>query len=136
MYLRCHCMDMAFCVEHFVRTSIVILLTVPLCNATIESVRFTFIEKKSVNTTHTSLHDISDIQCVRKCNKEKQNGRCTLAGYDKRTKTCYLSVDDPLSVFDTNDEMIGVFSYEMTDVNYYEPEVTGIIHFFERNQYM
>jgi len=53
-----------------------------------------------------------------------------------RTKTCYLSVDDPLSVFDTNDEMIGVFSYEMTDVNYYEPEVTGIIHFFEQNQYM
>jgi len=51
-----------------------------------------------------------------------------MAGYDKRTKTCYLSDDDPLNVFDIDDEMIGVFYDEMTDVNYYEPEVTGTIH--------
>jgi len=118
---------MAFCLEHFVRTSIVILCTVSLCNANIESLRFTFTGKKVVNTTHTTLHDISDIQCARKCTKERQNGRCTLAGYDKRTKTCYLSDDDPLNVVDTGDGMIGVFFYEMTDVNYYEPPVTGII---------
>jgi len=123
---------MAFCLEHFIRTSIVILLTVSLCKADIESVSFTFTVNKSVNTTHTTLHDISDIQCARKCNKEKQNGRCTLAGYNKRTKTCYLSNDEPLNVFDIDDAMIGVFSYEMTEVNYYEPEVTGIHHFFNK----
>ena len=119
---------MAFCLEHFVRTSIVILLTISLCNANIESLRFTFTGEKRVNTTHTTLRDISDIQCARKCNKERQNGRCTLAGYDKRTKTCYLSNDEPLNVLDTTDEMAGVFFYEMTEVNYYEPEVTGSIH--------
>jgi len=112
---------MAFCLEHFIRTSIVILFTVSLCNADIESVRFTFTGNKSVNTTHTTLYDISDIQCTSKCITEKQNGRCTLAGYDKRTKTCDLSDDDPLNVFDIDDAMIGVFSYEMTEVNYYEP---------------
>jgi len=119
---------MAFCLEHCIRTSIVILFTVSLCNADIESVKFTFTGNKSVNTTHTTLYDISDIQCTRRCITEKQNGRCTLAGYDKRTKTCYLSDDDQLNVFDIDDAMIGVFSYEMTEVNYYEPEVTGIIH--------
>jgi len=64
---------------------------------------------------------------VRKCNKERRNGKCTLAGYDKRTNTCYLSDDDPLNVTDKDDEMIGVFYYEMTDVNFYEQAVTGII---------
>jgi len=126
---------MAFCLEHFIRTSMVILFSVSRCNADIESVRFTFTGNKSVNTTHTTLHDISDIQCARKCNKERQNGRCTLAGYDKRTKTCYLSDDDPLNVVDTGDEMIGEFFYEMTDVNYYAPEIAGIIHIVFDNMF-
>jgi len=60
---------------------------------------------------------------VEKCNKERQNGRCTLAGYNKATKTCYLSVDDPLDALDTDDEMTGVF--------YYEPEPTGILHTYD-----
>jgi len=119
---------MAFYHKHFVRTSVVLLLTVSLCYANIESLRFTFTGKKGVTTSHTTLHDISDIQCARKCNKERQNGRCTLAGYDKQTKTCYLSDDDPLNVTDIDDEMTGVFFYEMAEVNYYEPVVTGIIH--------
>jgi len=49
---------------------------------------------------------------VERCNKERQNGRCTLAGYNKATKTCYLSVDDPHNALDTPDEMAGVFFYE------------------------
>jgi len=55
----------------------------------------------------TALQKISKIKCVETCNKERQKGRCTLAGYDKRTETCYLSDDDPQNVFDTDDEMTG-----------------------------
>jgi len=78
-----------------------------------------FTEKKSVATSHTTLQGISKIKCVEKCDKEKQNGRCTIAGYDKRTKTCYLSDDDPMNVLDTDDEMTGVF--------FYGPDINSII---------
>jgi len=44
---------------------------------------------------------------------------CTLAGYNKATKTCYPSVDDTQDVLDTTGEMTGVF--------FYEPGLTGII---------
>jgi len=37
---------------------------------------------------------------------------CTLAGYNKATKTCYRSIDDPQDALDTPDEMAGVFFYE------------------------
>jgi len=43
------------------------------------------------------------------CNKGRQTGGCTLTGYNKATKTCDLSVDDPQDVLDTSDEMSGVF---------------------------
>jgi len=102
---------MAYILKHFIKT-LILLGTFALCTATIESVTTTFTEKKSVATSHTTLQKVSKIKCVEKCNKEKQNGKCTLAGYDKRTKTCYLSVDDPMNVLDTEDEMIGVFFYE------------------------
>ena len=37
---------------------------------------------------------------------------CTVAGYNKATQTCYLSVDEPQTVLDTDDEMSGVLFYE------------------------
>jgi len=103
---------MAFVIEHIVRTSIILLLSVTLCNANIQSVNTMFSEKKCVATSHTTLQKISKIKCVEKCNKEKQKGRCTLAGYNKATQTCYLSVDDPQDVLDTTDTMSGVFFYQ------------------------
>jgi len=71
-----------------------------------------FTKKKTVATSHTTLHAISKIKCVEKCNKERQNGMCTLAGYNKATQTCYLSVDNPLDALDTSDDMSGIFFYE------------------------
>ena len=112
---------MAFCFEHFSSTSFILLLIIALCDAKIVSVRYRFTEKKSVATNHTTLHDISDIQCARQCNKERQIGRCTLAGYDRRTKTCYLSDDVQQNVMDTNDELVGVF---------YGPEVQGNVYVY------
>ena len=113
---------MALGFEHFRNITITILLTITLCNATIQSVMTMFTEKKSVATSHTTLQKISKIKCVEKCNKERQNGRCTLAGYNKATKTCYLSVDDPQNVVDTTDEMTGVF--------FYETHLPGIVNIF------
>jgi len=83
-----------------------------LCNANIQSVTTMFTRKKCVANSHTTLQKISKIKCVEKCNQERQKGRCTLAGYNKATKTCYLSVDDPQDVLDSTDDMTGVFFYE------------------------
>lgn len=104
--------DMAFFHNFFLRNLIILLSTVYVCNASIQSVTMRFTEKKAVAKSHTTLHKISKIKCVEWCNKERQNnGRCTIAGYDKRTQTCYLSDDDPMHVLDTEDEMTGVFFY-------------------------
>jgi len=103
-------MDLFF--EHLVRTLIFFLLTFSLCNANIQSVATIFTEKKIVATSHTTLQKISKIKCVDTCNKERQKGMCNLAGYNKATQTCYLSVDDPQSALDTPDEMSGIFFYE------------------------
>jgi len=103
---------MDFDVEHFVRNLIIVLVSVTLCTATSESVMARFTENKNVATSHTTLQNVSDIQCVRKCNKERQRGMCTLAEYNKATKACYLSVDEPHAALDTADEMTGVFVLE------------------------
>ena len=92
--------------------SIVLLVTVTMCTATIQSVTTKYIEKKTVATSHTTLQKISEIKCVERCNKERKNGMCTVAGYNKATQTCYLSVDKPQTVLDTDDEMSGVLFYE------------------------
>jgi len=107
---------MAFCVKHFLRTLFILLGTVSFCTATVQSVMTAFTEKKTVATSHTSLQKLSNIQCVERCNKERKTGGCTMAGYNKTTKTCYLSVDDPQDVLDTTDEMTGVFFYEPTGI--------------------
>jgi len=77
-----------------------------------------FTPGKILSTSYTTLQKISKTQCVEKCNKERQTGGCTLAGYNKATRSCYLSVDGPQDVLDTTDEMYGVF--------FYEPDQTGI----------
>ena len=71
---------MDFFAAHFVRTVGILLFDIALCNANAEFVRFNFTEKKIVATPYTTLHTISGIQCVRKCNKERQNGK-NMSGY-------------------------------------------------------
>ena len=107
---------MACCFKHFLRTLFILLGTVSLCTATVQSVMTTFTEKKTVATSHTTLQKLSNIQCVERCNNERQTGGCTVAGYNKATKTCYLSVDDSHDVLNTTDDMAGVFFYEPTGI--------------------
>jgi len=99
--------NMTFLLEHFNSVKCVILLfvVISVCNASIQSVTTSFITKKRVATSHTTLQKISKIHCVERCNREIQNGRCTLAGYHKANKTCDLSVDDPQNVSNTTDEI-------------------------------
>lgn len=89
-----------------------------LCTALIQSVKTRFTEGKQLLTSHTTLQKISKIKCVERCNQAKKNNMCTLAGYDKATKTCFLSVDDPQNILDTDDETFGVF--------FYDPDQSGI----------
>ena len=96
-------------------------MTFAVCRATIKSVTTTFTLGKTLSTSYTALEKISKIKCVERCNKEKQTGGCTLAGYNTATKTCYLSKDGPQDVVDAADETYGVF--------FYEPEQAGIFHF-------
>jgi len=103
----------------FVGFAMFFLLGLYLCTATLQSAMTTFTVKKCVATSHTTVQMISNIQCVEKCNKERQTGGCTLAGYNKATKTCYLSVDDPNDVMDTADEMAGVFFFDSDPTGMY-----------------
>ena len=84
-----------------------------MCTSIIQTVTTKFTEGKQLSTSYTTLLNISEIQCVRKCTKERQTGGCTLAGYNKVTKSCYLSVDGLQDVLDTADKMFGVFFYKL-----------------------
>jgi len=93
-----------------------------MCTASLQSVTTKFTEGKKLSTSYTTFQKISKIQCVERCNKDRQTGGCTLAGYNKATRSCYLSVDDPEDVLDTTDEAYGVF--------FYEPDQTGNVNNF------
>jgi len=103
---------MALFFQHFVGMSFILLVTILMCTASLQSVTTKFTEGKKLSTSYTTLQKISKIQCVERCNKERQTGGCTLAGYNKATRSCYLSADDPQDVLDTTDEAYGVFFYE------------------------
>jgi len=103
---------MAFSLKNCVGILCIGLISIPLCMAAIQSVTTKFTEGKILSTSYTTLQKISKIQCVDRCNKDRQTSGCTLAGYNKATRSCYLSVDGPLDVLDTTDEAYGVFFYE------------------------
>jgi len=103
---------MAFFLKKLVGVSFIGFVALPWGMAAIQSVTTTFTEGKKVSTSYKTLPKISKIQCVERCNKERETDGCTLAGYNKAMRSCYLSVDGPQDVLDTTDEMYGVFFYE------------------------
>jgi len=84
------------------------LFTLSICGATILTSAAMFTKGKAVLTSHTTLQPYSKIQCAEKCFEEGQNGRCSVAGYNKVLKACYLSVDSLQDVVNVADEMSGV----------------------------
>jgi len=111
---------MAFFLQKLVGFLFIGFVALPWGMAAIQRVTTTFTEGKKVLTSYKTLPKISKIQCVERCNKERETDGCTLAGYNKATRSCYLSDDGPQDVLDTTDEMYGVF--------FYEPDQTGKKH--------
>ena len=93
---------------------LVLLSVVVVATAAIDTVATTFTNGKFVATSHTTLQPFSKIQCVEKCHQEERKGMCSLAAYNKATKTCYLSTDSQQDVVDVSDESVGVFFLQGT----------------------
>jgi len=92
-----------------------ILLTVTICEANLQTTA-TFIAGKSLATNHTALRPYSEIQCAAKCFEESRYNRCSVAGYNRETHTCYLSLDSIQDVSDVADQNVGVFIMQGTEV--------------------
>ena len=92
-----------------IRFVVVFLCTCSLSEANIKTVETTFTKGKTVATSHTVLQPVSKSQCVERCHQEEKQGSCTIAGYNKNTRACYLSVDSQHDVVDVADESLGVF---------------------------
>jgi len=91
------------------RILIILLSTLVLSSANKQEIYAKFTKGKAVATSHTSLQQCSQIQCVRKCFEEGKTGACSVAGYNKARKVCYLSTDSEDEVVDVADELSGVF---------------------------
>jgi len=86
-----------------------LVVIMPICVALLIEEETMFVDKKSVQTSHTTLEKYSKIKCVQKCHAESTKGLCSVAGYNKATQTCYLSIDNHHDVLDVGSDMSGVF---------------------------
>jgi len=86
-----------------------ILFAICHTNANVQDVRAQLTVRKRVASSYTAIQPYSKIQCVKKYVEEGRRGRCSVAGYDKDIKTCYLSIDSKVSVMAVTNKMSGVF---------------------------
>ena len=89
-----------------VTVAVVILMTIALCSADIQEVRTQFVKNKLLSTSYATKLHISKLNCVQWCSRDRQMGKCKIAGY---SKTCCLSMDNPEDALQVDDEMAGVF---------------------------
>jgi len=92
----------------------VFLLEYAMCTAGVQTANTYFAKGKMVATSYMTLKSCSSIKCVSKCFDEQRNTRCSVAGYDKSTQTCFLSNDGPQDLLDA-DEKSGVFFYSVPE---------------------
>jgi len=90
--------------------AIVFLWECTMCMASVQTTKTQLSKGKMVATSYMTLQSYSDIKCVRKCFEEKRQNRCSVAGYDKSTQTCFLSNDGPQDLLDADKEF-GVFLF-------------------------
>jgi len=86
-----------------------LLLTTSICDANMWTSVTQFTKGKSLATSNKTLERFSEIQCVKKCYAERQKDLCNIAGYNKNTKVCALSMDTQDDLVDVADDMAGVF---------------------------
>ena len=96
--------------------AVVFLMTIGLCSADIQEVRTQFITNKVLSTSYANKQQISKLNCVQWCSRDRQMGKCKTAGYNKYSKSCSLSMDNPEDALDVADEMAGVFVMEQVHV--------------------
>lgn len=87
---------------------LVILSMMALANAGQTQTIGEFVPFKSVATSHTTLENYSKSKCLSRCKIAAGQGMCTLAGYNRDTKTCKLSLDTEGSLLTVQDANIGV----------------------------
>jgi len=98
--------------EKATTVAVVILMTIALCSADIQEVSTQFITNKVLSTSYATKQHISKLNCVEWCSRDRKMGRCKMAGYNKYSKLCSLSMDNPEDALDVTDEMTGVFVIE------------------------
>lgn len=111
--------NMFFYTQKAATVAIVFLFTIALCLAEIREVRTQFVKKKLLSTSYAIKQPISQLHCVQWCSKDRQTGKCKIAGYNKSSKTCQLSMDYPQQLMDVADEMTGVFLVDEGDTLYF-----------------
>jgi len=86
-----------------------LLLTTSICDANIWTFTAQFMKGTAVARSHQTSQAFSEIQCVRKCLEERKKAMCSVAGYNRTSKVCYLSNDSQEDVVDVDDDNAGVF---------------------------
>jgi len=87
----------------------VLIICEAMCGALLIEKDTQFENRKCVGTIRLTLQHYSKIKCVQKCHEESTKGLCNVAGYNKATRTCYLSMDSHQDILDVDDEMVGVY---------------------------
>jgi len=91
--------------------AVLFMLSIVLCEGHIEDVQTEFLKGKALSSSHTTLQPYSKIECVKKCYEEGRKDRCNVAGYDKTTKSCHLSLDKDTDIVDATAEAAGVYIF-------------------------
>jgi len=87
--------------------AVVILMTIALCSANKQEVRMQFVRNKVLSTSYATKLNISELNCARWCARDKQVGKCEITGYNKISRTCSPSMDNPADALDVADERTG-----------------------------
>jgi len=93
-----------------------LLITTSTCDANMWTSVTEFTIGKAVSTSYKTFERFSEAQCVKKCNDERKKDMCSIAGYNRTSRVCALSVDSLDDLVDVADDMAGVFV--MTDGEY------------------
>jgi len=109
---------MLFYTKKAVTVAVVILMTIALCSTNIQEVRTQFVKNKFLSTIYATRQSISQLQCVQWCSTERKSGKCKIAGYNKYSKACSLSMDYQHNLLDVADETTGVFLMEEGKIFY------------------
>jgi len=107
--------NMLYYTEKAVTVAVVFLMTIAFCSTTIQEVRTQFVKNKFLATSYATKQPISQLHCVQWCSRDRQMGKCKIAGYNKYAKACRLSMDNAQNVMDVSDEMSGVYVLEPMD---------------------